>query len=865
MRLFFTLVLFGMAVLLSAVNIDTRVEPDILTVGGVGELILSGNGQYPPSLEQLPAIPGITWKSGSRRSSSTQWINGKVTRSMTVRYPFEVTKKGSYIIPSQNVKMGKERFRSKAVMFRAVEASVNMPLSSGRERVDSAAADKSGNQNVEMEQVPLKELLFTGLEFPLKKESYYVGETIPVILTLYASKALRLNISEWPEITAAQGNVLFNTYQIRGQDNPKFDRVLQSEEKRSGRSFDLYRFITGVRPISSGKLKLESLFRVGLIEQTRTQRRSSDGFFDDPFFDRMFQQQRVLPQTLKSETQVLEIKPLPPKPEKTYYLGLVGDWKLSASLSKDAARVGEAVTLTIRAEGDSSPETLLAPTLEIPGFRTYTPEVEKQSRSALIRYILIPTEPGSRTLTLNLCSFQPDNGKYQTVAFRKELKIEKAPEGFAGASGGPAVVDTSVQSNPPGQNASAVKAPSGVLYLKKAPYREISIPLWKNRILPGVFIFLAGLAFWMFAELYRIRKKMRENDPGLKRRELAKRMKGALLKKLNGTSPDEICRLDAEISEYVNHSYDLPPGADLKEAAEILKEENPELGEALKTLGESSWSPVAGASITGDFKDRLIRLLGKIVCISLLFSCVFANAAPGREKTASIPMTSEHAMTAYDEGKFTQAEAFYRSKLKQTAPSPELLYNLANCLFQQGRFAQALAYYEEALRLAPRDSDILENLNLTRRKLMRGEKYPLSTPGEFLEALRDSMRPDEWMLFIFCGFALIFSALGARHFTISPIWKSIFVVGCLAVAIPAFAIGWQMASSYNPKRAIVLVRNPAVHALPSVQSGKLDLPLLPGEEVSLEERRLEWVRIRAGNAEGWVKSADILPVLSSAR
>ena len=69
------------------------------------------------------------------------------------------------------------------------------------------------------------------------------------------------------------------------------------------------------------------------------------------------------------------------------------------------------------------------------------------------------------------------------------------------------------------------------------------------------------------------------------------------------------------------------------------------------------------------------------------------------------------------------------------------------------------------MRLAPRDSDIPENLNLVLRKLALPEKYLITSPADVPPYLRDSLRPDEWMLLGAFGIALIFIGSGIWRLT----------------------------------------------------------------------------------------------------
>lgn len=264
---------------------------------------------------------------------------------------------------------------------------------------------------------------------------------------------------------------------------------------------------------------------------------------------------------------------------------------------------------------------------------------------------------------------------------------------------------------------------------------------------------------------------------------------------------------------------------------------------------------------------KLMNQLSKLVCFALIFGAVSVSAAEKTEKKADAQVKSaavrvidspERAMTAYDEGNFAGAEEYYRSLKKASAPSSKLFYNIGNCLFQQGKYAEALAYYESALRIAPRDSDILENLNLTRRKLSLPEKNVLETPADVPPYLRDLLRPDEWLLVLSIGSALIFLGLGLRRSMGRSFWGSLLASGAVVMVVAFSAVLAQGVSSYDDRAAIVIVRNAPVYALPSTQALRLlDINLQSGEEVRIVETRLDWVRIRAGSAEGWVKKDDV--------
>ena len=162
------------------------------------------------------------------------------------------------------------------------------------------------------------------------------------------------------------------------------------------------------------------------------------------------------------------------------------------------------------------------------------------------------------------------------------------------------------------------------------------------------------------------------------------------------------------------------------------------------------------------------------------------------------------------------------------------------------------------MRLSPRDPDILENLNLVRRKLALAEKYQVKSPSDIPPYLRDSLRPDEWLFLLCGGIALIFIAGGTVILAGNcRTFRILLLAGVLLTDLPGTAYLSQRSTSYNPDFAVAAVKNLPVYSLPSDQAGKVEMKLRAGEELTIVERRMGWVRIRCGTAEGWVHAKDI--------
>ncbi len=120
----------------------------------------------------------------------------------------------------------------------------------------------------------------------------------------------------------------------------------------------------------------------------------------------------------------MEVKPLPPNAPDGYR-GAVGNYQMTAQLSRTQVDVGEPVELVIRISGVGNISTLEGPEVRVPGaFESYDPEVttRNQTPSDLVRgtktfsYLMVPRANGSFTIPpLRFSYLDPSAATYQTV------------------------------------------------------------------------------------------------------------------------------------------------------------------------------------------------------------------------------------------------------------------------------------------------------------------------------------------------------------------------------------------------------------------------------------------------------------------
>lgn len=817
-----TVILILTAVICAAADtVQMFITPRNPVTGEPAEVVLSSQSATPPAFVKQPAVKGIAWL-GSGTSMRQQIINGRRSVSAERRYSFVVEKEGTYTIPETAVQSNGKEIKIKPLTFTVKKASL-----------------QTGNH----EELDIDKAVFTEISLDGKNRTYFVGEYIPVEIKVYCLSGTKINL-DYPGISSDKDDVLYRNYQAVNPENPRFDRPRRGIRQIDGKEYICYLFRTELKMIAPGKQQLNVQVPTQIsVPSQRSSRMSRDPFFDD-FFNMGFSSYRTVRHTARAVSPVLEIKPLPPLPTDVNWLGLVGNWTVTPEISAKTSKVGNAITLTLKISGTGGLENLKTPDLKIPDFRMYAPEAVKNqnNQSAEIRYTMIPTKTGTLPISLKFCTLNSKTGTYTITPFSQTVTVEAAA-GIIPVSGRNNVVDSAIPERIPEEKQEHSLA--GIMYLKKLSSGD---SVQNNYFLAWLIgIPAAGVLAVIICEILAF--LLRGTSTAVRRKNLAKKQKKSLLKKMNEAQSEQIYNLAPEISEYINNALDLSPGTSLDESAEWIGQKNPELADELKNISAGAWAPGA-AYYSEERKQNLMKMLAKLLCLLLCFSGAALSAAEFSEQ--------ETAIKAYDSGNFRTAREWYTAILQKQGATPALLYNIGNCCYQEKEYAKALFCYERAHLLAPRDMEILRNLELTRRELGLPPAGDLQKPSDIPAYLRNQMTPGEWMILAVSGIAILLLSFGLRRFFNLRVTLPIAAIGAVLFILGTAMTVSQYHTTYAADRAMVLVNKVRLRTLPSDSSAYLnDDELKAAETVEIRERRDKWVRIKAGNAVGWVPAETI--------
>ncbi len=400
------LILMAAAAPLLAMGQDISVTADYPEVVKSGQqfnitwTINSDEGQFSaPSFEGFYKLAGPQ----TSYSSSTQIINGKISRSTSYSYSYylQAIKEGRFVIPPATLTLKNKTYKSDSLRIEVIGsgASQQANLPSGNSgRTENEQVEESGND------------LFITLSFDRKE--VYLGEHILATVKIYT----KVDISGINEIKY-----------------PAFDGFLKTDLntppltslRRENVNGTIYG--TGVvqqfllYPQVTGEIAIDPV-QISVMVQQKSGR-------SDPFFGDFFSTYTTVPKAALSKALKVKVDPLPgAKPDD--FSGIVGKASISATLSKDSVNVNDAVSLKFVISGTGNLKLANAPAIKMPAdVEIYDPKISDDLRNGtdgttgqkVFEYLMIPRHYGEfKVPAVSFSYFNVSTKRYEKLT-TKEL------------------------------------------------------------------------------------------------------------------------------------------------------------------------------------------------------------------------------------------------------------------------------------------------------------------------------------------------------------------------------------------------------------------------------------------------------------
>ena len=339
-KLIFTL-FAALAALTAYAQTDIKVE--VHRVVEVGEqfnvtFIIEGEGSVSDFSWASSDDFQLLWGPQNGRSSSVQIVNGKMTKSVqnTYTYILRAMSKGKFTLPAATAKVKKTQISSSPVSIEVVEGrqASQQPQQSQPQTQRQQTATGSGDIQ---------------LDLTLSRSEAVVGEPIIATLKLYQ----RVNVAGFEGASFPSFNG-FWSQELEAPTNIEFAR-----ETYNGQIYNaalLRKFV--LIPQQAGTVTIDPAELVCLVNVRVSSGGTSifDGFFDD---------YRTIRQKVTSKPVKVKVSPLPAGAPASF-AGGVGQFNISAKLSKDVLKTHEAGSLIVTVSGKGNVSLLEAPKVNFP-------------------------------------------------------------------------------------------------------------------------------------------------------------------------------------------------------------------------------------------------------------------------------------------------------------------------------------------------------------------------------------------------------------------------------------------------------------------------------------------------------------------
>lgn len=374
-----------------------------------------------PSEFKTPTFSNFNFLAGPSQSSSTstQYINGKMSRSMSVSYTYYLSAptEGTFTIPKATCKVD-------GVPIESNTAQVKVVTASGSKQNQTRGQNRYSQRNQPQDEPAQIDDNTLYVKISANKTNVYQGEEIIVTYRIYT----QVNISQY-QIDKLPINKGFWTEDLWDNNT----RVQQYEETIDGK-----RYLVGeirraaLFPQESGLLTIEPL-QLEVLAQLPSQRRRTGSIFD-LFDDAFFNTHQSVKKNLVSNALKINVKPLPTPPDN--FTGGVGNFSLSAKIDTDKIKANEALTYSLTISGNGNIMLIDNIDVKFPEvFEVYDPKVipnikhsaDGVSGSKTFEWILIPRSQGNYKIPeAALVYFNPKTKSYETrTAPSFDIKVDK--------------------------------------------------------------------------------------------------------------------------------------------------------------------------------------------------------------------------------------------------------------------------------------------------------------------------------------------------------------------------------------------------------------------------------------------------------
>ena len=804
----------------------------------------------------------LVWGPQKSKSSSVSIINGNRSKTSQTTYTYILMPKktGHFRLQAAKVKVKGKDYSSDMPEVEVVADGARSQSGSASSSEPSGSRSSSASGSISPDDMFLR--------LTLSKRKVMVGEPVTATLKLYQ----RVNITGFENARFPDFNG-FWSQEMQAPSNIEFKRESVDDKIYNSAVLRSWTLI----PQKAGDIRISPAELVCLVN-VRTQRQSTGSIFDDFFMD----DYQTVRKRVTTDPLTVTVSALPPGAPASFGGG-VGQFRISASLTRDSLQTHDAASLVLTVTGKGNVALLEAPKVSFPpDFEVYDTKTSDVQGGKQFEYPFIPRSYGDFTIgPVEYGYYDMTAGRYVTLKTQAlPVKVSKGSgQAVSGETAGQ-IVRSTVGKDVRNIGSDIRYIASGKPHFRAAGAFFVGTPLF-FAVLAILLLAAAGVFFAL-----RRSAALRADIAGSKnraankmaRRRLA-RSEEFLRKNLYSAFYEE---LHKALFGYVSDKLNLDISDMSKEniSSRLVESGVPEslAADYIALLDACEYARYAPAeevqAVTAQY-DKAVKVISEIdgnmkrkhnvrsgagvAVVALLL----AAAPAGYARTAVADSLWTKGVEAYGREDWNEARKLWSEISDMGLESAELYYNVGNACFRSDDIAHAILNYERALRLDPSYSDARFNLEFAQTLLQdKIESVPEFFLGVWMRNLCRAMPSDVWA---WAGVALFALTLAmALLFLLgrsSAARKTGFSVGLLSLllCVLAFSMAAGQRSDYlRDDRAIVVRAVCPVKSSPSADSAKDLFILHEGTSVKVLDSVGYWHNIELTDGrQGWAAASDL--------
>lgn len=405
------------------VQFVTQISRDKIGINEVLEvrfvMNVDGNHINPPNFSNFQVV------GGPMQSYNSSWVNGKTSRTVSVGYFLQPTKKGKITIGSATMEYEGKTYKTQPVTIEVGDAIAQQPRQqTHRSRTAQSLWDEFfGDQREPVQEPQLPQNLGQGIHLVahVNKSSAFINEPITIEYRLYVSyysSANNMQVINMPKFNNFWNHILEN----------KDQRIQEGTYKGK-----VYRYIVlqkGILlPQKEGNLTIDPMELEILVENPT----GRYDVFGRPEMDRGMKK-------FSSGAQTINVKPLPLQNKPENFDGAVGKFTFTKSVNKTTTKANEPIELYLTVKGQGNLQLINLPTPIVPNaLEIYEPEtIDKISNnlstgmegSRTYKYVIVPQYKGKYTIEpISFSYFDTETKSYKTITTEETIiDVAEGPE-----------------------------------------------------------------------------------------------------------------------------------------------------------------------------------------------------------------------------------------------------------------------------------------------------------------------------------------------------------------------------------------------------------------------------------------------------